>query len=126
MKRVALVAVILGAIVLALPFAASAGSGAAKAKSGAMAQYLVISPHTPEECLKALDAVSAKGDIGKWQFGCEDGDHTGYRIVNAASAEAALANVPEDVRGKARAIKMHRFTVAELKAAHEHMASGQN
>ena len=105
--------------------AQDAGAKAAPAKAAtakaAMSKYLVISPHTPEECMKALDDVQATGTgaLAKWDFGCMDGDHTGYLVVSAASSEDALKNVPEAVRDKAKAIKIHKFSAAELKAAHE-------
>ena len=90
---------------------------------GATSRYLVIAPHDAAECMKALDETKdmAPGALGKWDFGCEDGDHTGYLVVNASSSEEALKNVPADLREKAKAIKVHKFTAAELKAAHEKM-----
>jgi hypothetical protein len=119
--RLALLALVVAAVVT--PFVSRAGSppAHAQAKGTMKAQYLVTSPHTAEECLKALDDVSAMGTLPKWQFGCMDGDHTGYLITTATDAQAALAMVPASVRGKARAVKLHTFTPAELKAAHEHM-----
>ena len=120
MKRVVLLSLTALAITLvALP---SLAKDATKAKMG-NSQYMVIAPHTPEQCLKALDDVSTAGSLGKWNFGCMDNDHTGYLIVSAASAEDALKNVPEDERGQAKAVKLHKFSAAELKTFHEKMAT---
>jgi len=96
-----------------------------KAGKAMMARYLVISPHTEAECVSTLDGVKGMGAnaLAKWDFGCTDGDHTGYCIVTASSSEEALKCVPEPVRAKARAIKMHKFTAAEIKSFHEHMKS---
>ena len=121
MKRnmlLALAALVVAVVVMPLV----AKEGAAKGKM-ASAQYMVISPHTAEQCLKALDNVSAAGTLAKWNFGCMDNDHTGYLMVSAATTEAALKSVPEDERAAARAVKLHRFTVAELKSFHEKMAT---
>ena len=62
------------------------------------AQYLVISPHTPEQCLAALDAVEAMPngvqELARWEWGCKSGDHTGYLVISASSADDALKHVP--------------------------------
>ena len=95
----------------------------AKGKMAAGKRYLIMVPHTAEECLKAMDDYDAAKSLAKWDFGCEDGDHTAYSIVTAADKEAALAMVPENVRGNAKVIMMTKFTAADLKKAHESMAS---
>ena len=127
MKRVALLAVLGMAIAaFAVTQTSVAKEAAAKAKpKTTTSQYLVIAPHTAEQCAKALDDASAAGSLGKWNFGCMDGDHTGYLMVNATSSEQALMNVPADERAGARAVKLHHFTAAELKGIHEHMAEGK-
>jgi len=85
--------------------------------------FLVMSPHTPEECLSSLDAVQAKGpgNLAQWEWGCKAGDHTGYLMIHAASADAALAQVPEDMRAKAKVLPLNKFTEADLKKFHEMM-----
>lgn len=115
----------LSALALVAPIASIAAGAPASKPAPAMTRYLVSSPHTEAECLKTLDDVSATGGLAKWQFGCMDGDHTGYLITMAPSAEAALANVPASVRAKARAVKIHTFTAAELKEAHSHMSAAK-
>jgi hypothetical protein len=96
------------------------GSKQAAAQAGG-STYVVISPHSPEECLAALDAVSQGGNeaLSKWEWGCQSGDHTGYQIVKASSESEALKVVPESVRAKARAIKVARFDAAEIRALHQ-------
>jgi hypothetical protein len=100
---------------------AEEGKKEAKPAKAATTKFLVISPHTAEQCLQALDDVQAMGSgmLAKWDFGCMDGDHTGYLVVSASSAEEALTKVPESARASAKAIKLHKFSAAELKAAHE-------
>lgn len=124
MKRFAVLALAaFASLALILPVVSHAKD--AKDMSKGKATYLVISPHTAEQCMKSLQDVNAAGSLGKWQFGCMDGDHTGYLTVMASSADEALKNVPEPERAEAKAIKLHKFTPAELKAAHEHMAEGK-
>jgi len=80
--------------------------------------YLVISPHTPEQCLAALDHLVAERQLSKFEFGCKHGDHTGYARVEAASPEEALAIVPASERANARAIPLDRFTPEQIRALH--------
>ena len=126
MKRfaqLALLVLIVAAIVT--PFVSHAGGQTGNAKGTMKAQYLVTSPHTAEECLKALDDVAGMGTLPKWQFGCMDGDHTGYLVTTATDGAGALSNVPASMRGRAHAVKLHTFTVAELKEAHAHMSAAK-
>ena len=102
---------------------AKSAEPAAKAAKAPMVRYMVIAPHTAEQCVATLDDMEAAKVLNKFEFGCMDGDHTGYAIVTASSAEEALKIVPADVRDKARAVKLSKFTPAELKAIHEKMKS---
>ncbi len=88
---------------------------------GQMYEYLVISPHTAEECLTALDDVSNLGKdvLAKYDWGCMSGDHTGYIKVKAASEEEALKMVPQAIRAKARAIRIGKFTAEQIAMAHK-------
>jgi hypothetical protein len=91
-----------------------------KPAKAAKATYLVEAPHTPEECLGVMDEANKSKELSQWQWGCMDGNHTGYRMVQASSEEAALAMVPESVRGKAHAYKLTKMTSGQLEQAHKH------
>ncbi|OGC94333.1 MAG: hypothetical protein A2W25_00115 [candidate division Zixibacteria bacterium RBG_16_53_22] len=100
---------------------------AEKAQAMEKATYLIISPHTQEECLSALDAVAMKGEesLGNWHWGCMAGDHTGYAFLKAETEESALSSVPESLRSKARAVKVDNFTMAQIKQFHEKHAESK-
>lgn len=85
-----------------------------------MERYYVESKHTPEECLRALDEILAKGPdaLSRVDWGCMAGDHTGYSIVEARSEADALATVPAFLRGKARAVRLNRFTPEQIRSFH--------
>lgn len=85
-----------------------------------MTKYVVESPHTPEECLRALDETLEKGEetLKKFAFGCKSGEHTGWAYMDANNEKEALEVVPEFLRSKASAHKVNAFTPAEIKAAH--------
>ena len=86
--------------------------------NGGRAEYIVISPHTAAECAAALEQAETQGSLAKFGWGCKQGDHTGYAVVQAANSEEALKLVPANVREKARAIRLDRFTAAEIQAMH--------
>lgn len=112
-------AVVVAGISLASPVQAQEGKTTETAKS----TYLVVSPHTAEECLAALDGIVArgKGALDNWYWGCMTGDHTGYEIVKAESEANALTVVPENMRDKARALKLNKFTEEQVASIHEKM-----
>jgi hypothetical protein len=84
-------------------------------------EYLVVSPHDSESCLKALDGVAALGDdvLKKYDWGCMAGDHTGYIMVKAENEEEALKVVPESLRSQARAVKLNKFTRKQIESFHK-------
>ncbi len=95
----------------------------AKAASAKMDHYLVIAPHQPEDCVDVLDDLNMKNRelLKKIEWGCTDGDHTGYLLVDASSKDAAIKKLPEKEQSKAKAIKMAKFTPQQIKAIHEKM-----
>lgn len=102
---------------------AAAAKAAAESASPGMSEFIVISPHTADQCLQALDATLAmpngEAELARWDWGCLSGDHTGYLIVHAASADEALKHVPEAMRAQAKAVKLNKFTPEQIKSAHE-------
>jgi hypothetical protein len=105
----AVVRSLIAVCVIAAPRIASAGEK----------QYLVIAPHTAADCVAVMDDLSANKTLDKWDFGCMDGDHTGYRMTTADSKEAALATVPSSHRSKARAVELTKFTPEQVKSFHK-------
>jgi hypothetical protein len=89
-----------------------------------MAFYMITSAHEPEQCLDALDEMLAKGSgsLDKFVFGCKEGDHTGYAIVEAENRSAALNVLPDMMQETACVAKVDRFTPAEIKSFHEKAA----
>lgn len=89
-----------------------------------MERYLVESPHTPEECLRALDEILAKGPgvLADYEWGCMAGDHTGYAIVEARSASEVKDNIPSFLRGKARVVQLNKFTPEQIREFHKKSA----
>ncbi len=83
-----------------------------------MNRYLVISPHTAEDCKKALHEVNATGYITHFDWGCADGDHTGWVVLEAESTQQALLVVPSMQRHSAKAVKLVRFSPQDVVNMH--------
>ena len=83
-------------------------------------KYLITTPHTPSECLRALDEQAAKGKqmLKEFNYACMAGDHTGYAIVNVKDEKYARDLVPEFLRDKARITKVDVFTPEEIRSMH--------
>jgi hypothetical protein len=79
-----------------------------------MDRYLVVSPHTVENCREFVRQVLAAGYITHFDWGCMDGDHTGWVIIEAENAKQALMVVPSGQRPSARAVKLTKFSVADV------------
>ena len=83
-----------------------------------MDRYLVILPHTMEECAKSLQQIEAIGTITHFDWGCKDGEHTGWVIIEAENKAEALMVVPTLQRNKARTIKLTKFSPEDVRGFH--------
>lgn len=97
---------------------ASESKGATK---GGLQKFLIISPHTGEQCLAVLDDMAAREPqiLAKTEWGCMAGDHTGYTMVDAKDEAAARNMVPAAVRDQAKVIKVNKFTPEQIKSLHK-------
>ncbi len=84
-------------------------------------EYLIETKHTAEGCLKALDEiVDYKPEfLDKVILGCPSGVHVGWADVEAGSESEALEFIPSNLRSDARAIKVGKFTVDQIKGMHQ-------
>lgn len=83
-----------------------------------MDRYLIISDHSNEDCLHILDLVQAQGYLHHYDWGCKDGVHVGWAIIEAENREEALLSVPTIIRNKARAVRLNKFTEEDLQNLH--------
>lgn len=83
-----------------------------------MDRYLVISPHTEGDCKQALKEVNAIGYITHFDWGCADGDHTGWVVIEAENTQQALLVVPAMQRHKAKAVKLVKFSPTDVVNMH--------
>jgi len=55
-----------------------------------MKRFLVISNHKAEDCNLALKETLAIGYLSHFDWGCKDGEHTGWAVLEAEDKEQAM------------------------------------
>jgi hypothetical protein len=84
-----------------------------------MDRFLIETSHREQDCLNLIEMVNAQGYLTHFDWGCMNGVHTGWALIEADSeAEARLA-VPPLVRGQARIVKVTKFDPAMLAQMHK-------
>ena len=83
-----------------------------------MDRFLVVSPHTAADCKDALEQVLFAGYITHFDWGCMDGDHTGWAVIDAENAKEALMVVPPAQRQSARAVRITKFSREDIERMH--------
>jgi hypothetical protein len=84
-----------------------------------MKKFLVISNHTGADCIKALKETLAIGYLHHFDWGCKDGVHTGWAILEAEDKAQAMLSVPTFLRGHAQVVQLTRFQADKVEAMHE-------
>jgi hypothetical protein len=83
-----------------------------------MDRFLVQVPHDPEPlaCAKVVDVFLRTGShyLAGADWGCSDGDHTAWMIVDADSKEEARQVVPAALRAETRVVKLNKFTLDQI------------
>lgn len=74
-----------------------------------MDRFLVESSHTTHNCKLAVKSIQSLGYLNNFEWGCNDGIHTGWAIIEAENADQALGIVPVFIRDKARAVRLSKF-----------------
>lgn len=74
-----------------------------------MDRYMVESPHDHENCTMVIRQVNSMGYLHHFDWGCEDGVHIGWAIIEAEQRSEALLVVPMMVRSEARAVRLVKY-----------------
>ena len=78
-----------------------------------MDRYMIESPHTAEDCDKAIKQFATAGFLHHFDWGCKDGVHSAWAIIEAENREHAKQIVPWMLRDKARIVKLVKFEDAD-------------
>ena len=84
-----------------------------------MDRYLIETPHSANDCQMLVSQVYAMGYLCHFDWGCPDGVHTGWAIIEAADEAQARLAVPPFVRKQARVVKLSKFTGDSMEAFHK-------
>ena len=83
-----------------------------------MSRFLVEVPHEAgaPECLRAVEIFLRTGShfLARADWGCLDGVHSAWMIVEVDSKEEARAIVPSAYRAEARIVQLNSFTMAQV------------
>ena len=83
-----------------------------------MPRFLIEIRHSNEHegCVRALDAIMQHGShlVSRADFGCEDGVHIGWLIVDVDSREEAHQLVPPQYQADSRVIQLRRWRREEI------------
>ncbi len=79
-----------------------------------MPRFLIETSHTSEHegCVRALDAVTKYGShlMTRTEWGCEDGVHCGWIIVDLNDRDEARRLVPPQYRANSRVVELRRWS----------------
>lgn len=83
-----------------------------------MEKYLIETPHTIENCRMLIDQLHSQGYLYNFEWGCAEGVHCGWAIVEAESKEQARMIVPSVVRKDAKVVRIQKFDLDEAGQIH--------
>jgi hypothetical protein len=83
-----------------------------------MAKFLIEVPHEPERlaCARVVHTFLSSGShfLAQADWGCSDGNHSAWMIVDVATKEDARTIVPPPLRSEARIIGLNKFGLADM------------
>ena len=83
-----------------------------------MSKFLIEVPHDREQlaCARAVQAFLSSGShfVANADWGCRDGDHRAWIVVDVGSKDEARAIVPPVHRSQAKIIALNKFTLREI------------
>jgi hypothetical protein len=89
-----------------------------------MPRFLIEVPHEAEEraCALAIQVLLRTGShyLTNAEWGCTDGDHKVWVIVDVDSKEQARAILPPVYRSQAKIVKLNKFSMEEIEEILRH------
>ena len=86
-----------------------------------MARYIIETTHEKAECVALLDSILRAGAhyLTNTEWGCMDGVHTAWLIVEAETPDEARHMIPPVWRNRALLVGLNKFTPEQIRAFHE-------
>jgi len=98
-----------------------------------MEKYLIELEHDPDPrgCARVVRIFLETGShyLAQADWGCMDGHHSAWMIVDADSRDQARQIVPPPFRASARIVQLNKFTMEQIERLmrhHEHPKSGDS
>ena len=83
-----------------------------------MPKFLIEVPHERElvACARAVEVFLKSGShfVANADWGCHDGDHRAWMLVDVDSKQEARSIVPPMYRSQAKIVALNRFTLQEI------------
>jgi replicative superfamily II helicase len=83
-----------------------------------MSKFLIEVSHEAEKnaCLRAAQILLKSGShfVTNADFGCLDGEHKAWIVVDVSDKEAAKTVLPPEYRSSAKIVKLNKFTLKEI------------
>lgn len=83
-----------------------------------MARFLIEVPHegTRAACARAIEVFLRTGShfLTHADWGCKDGDHKSWMVVEVDSRDEARGIVPPVYRPQAKIVQLHAFTMKDI------------
>jgi len=83
-------------------------------------RYIIHLPHGNEHdmCIRALQVIERYGGhlFTHAEWGCNDGVHCGWLIVELDNREAVMQMIPPEFRQDAQIVELNRFSKDEVAA----------
>jgi hypothetical protein len=82
------------------------------------ARFLIEVPHEPTmlACARAVEAILKAGShfVTHADWGCKDGEHKAWMIVEVHDKDEARAIVPPAFRSQAKVVQLNSFSMEEV------------
>lgn len=92
-----------------------------------MQRYLIQVEHKPDitACLKVVEVFLKTGShfLTNADWGCKDGEHKAWIIVDSEVVEDVQRIVPPEFRSQTKIIKLNKFTMEEIEELRSHHAA---
>ena len=85
-----------------------------------MAKFLIEVPHegTKRDCTRAVEVFLRTGShfLTHADWGCKDGEHKAWLIIDVATKDEARSVVPPEYRSRAKIVGLNAFSQEDLDA----------
>ena len=92
-----------------------------------MDRFLIEVPHEEETiaCARAVEILLKTGShfLSNAEFGCFDGEHKGWIIIEAENKDQVKYMLPPVYRNKAKIVRLNKFTLEQIEEIIQHHKS---